>query len=64
METYRVTLFVMLGEHEVLHTGLTLDEAKEICRSPESSSRTCTSREGLDRTTRLGCAWFLGYEKE
>ena len=42
---------------------LTLEEAKEHCRHPETSSATCTSWEGLRETQKMG-AWFDGYEEE
>ena len=40
----------------------TLDEAREHCNDPESSSRTCTS-ERATTYTRLYGAWFDGYEE-
>ena len=43
--------------------GLTLEEAQEHCRDPETSSSTCTKYAGRKRTERLG-PWFDGYESE
>ena len=40
--------------------GLTLEEAQAHCRDKETSSMTCTSRIGKDRTRRMG-KWFDGY---
>jgi hypothetical protein len=46
---------------EVVKTGLTLEEARVHCKDPESSSRTCTTEEGRERTLARG-PWFDGYE--
>ena len=46
----------------VIKRGLTLQEAQAHCRDPETSSRTCTTREGKARTQRYG-AWFDGYDE-
>ena len=48
---------------EPLATGLTLAEAQEWCRDPESSSQTATTAAGLTRTAELG-DWFEGYQVE
>ncbi len=50
-------------ESEVVETGLTLEEAQEHCRSPETSSRTCTDL-GLLVLTEARGPWFDGYEEE
>lgn len=39
---------------------VTLEEAQEHCRDPETSSRTCTSAAGRRYTEKHG-AWFDGY---
>jgi hypothetical protein len=48
--------------HRVIETHLTLEQAQEHCRSPETSSRTATSYRARERTRRLG-PWFDGYER-
>lgn len=62
--TYRIVRFYM-SQHprEVVKEGLTLEEAKRHCRSEETSSRTCSTTEGLTRTREKG-AWFEGFEEE
>jgi hypothetical protein len=45
-----------------IKTGLTLEEAREHCSNPETSSRTATSREAKRRTEQYG-PWFDGYEE-
>lgn len=46
----------------VVKTVRTLEEAQAHCSDPETSSRTCTSRAGVERTRRYG-PWFDGYEE-
>lgn len=47
-------------DYEVILDGLTLEEAQEHCKSPETSSTTTKTREGLYRTRKFG-AWFDGF---
>ncbi len=49
MDTYRIVRYHFKGRHEIIKTGLTLAEAQEHCRKPE---------------TREDGKWFDGYEKE
>jgi hypothetical protein len=46
-----------------IKTGLTLEEAKAYCSSPESSSKTATSSAARARTSKLG-PWFDGYTEQ
>ncbi len=48
---------------EVLETGLTLRQARERIADPETSSATCTSAEGEERTVQFG-DWFEGFRRE
>ena len=48
---------------QVIRRGLTLRQAKQHCSDRETSSSTCTTDEGLERTTAFG-PWFDGYTEE
>jgi len=61
--TYSVVRYFAKGGNETLHTCLSLEDAKAHCEDPETSSRTCTSREGLALAAQRG-PWFDGYVKE
>jgi hypothetical protein len=63
MSTYRIVRFYQKHENETIVEGLTLDEAQAHCNNPESSSRTCSSRFGMERTKTYG-PWFDGYTEE
>ena len=64
-DTYRIVRLYRSAQirRRTLHTGLTLDEAQAHCKSPETSSTTCTDATGRRRTRQLG-AWFDAYEGE
>lgn len=55
---------VVNGSHQswkrTIETGLTLEQAQEHCKSPETSSRTATSSKAKARTRKYG-RWFDGY---
>ena len=71
MTTYRIVRFYrehpeginrtrLLG---IYHRGLTLEEAREHCKDPNTSSSTAQSKEA-QRHTELYGDWFDGYEEE
>ena len=64
METYKIVRgYRDSYDKQTIRTGLTLDEAQEHCRDPETSSRTCTEPENVERTEAHG-PWFDGYTEE
>lgn len=65
MKTYKIVrlYFESEWERETIDTGLTLEEAQEHCSNPQRSSTTCTTLEGLDRTSERG-PWFHAYYEE
>jgi hypothetical protein len=62
-EHYKVVR-MFFEEHEpvVVAKYMTLAEAQEWCRDPETSSSTATSAEAVARTEKYG-AWFDGYDE-
>ena len=63
--SYKVIRFYVNPEHEreTIESGISLEEARSICQSTGSSSKTCKSQEDLDLTMNKG-GWFLGYTQE
>ena len=61
--TYCVTRHFMKGDKEVILSGITLEEAQEHCKDPETSSSTCTTYEMRTLTEERG-PWFDGYDEE
>ena len=61
---YNVVRFYQKADirRRIIAERLTLEEAQEHCRDPETSSRTATSAEARRRTRRIG-DWFDGYEE-
>jgi len=64
MSTYKIIRFFRDDDRrEVIAEGLSREEAYDHCNDPETSSSTCTSSEGLDRTERFG-PWFDGWTED
>lgn len=59
---YRIVRKFFTGDDEIIAEKVTLEEAQEHCKSPETSSRTCSTLDGLQRTREHG-AWFDVYER-
>jgi hypothetical protein len=47
----------------VIKSGLTLEEAQEHCRNPETSSNTCRKARNVQRTKMYG-PWFDSFTEE
>lgn len=63
-DTYKITrTYRDVDRWETITRGLTLEQAQAHCRDPETSSSTCTTPEGIERTERYG-PWFDGYDKD
>lgn len=64
-ETYRVSRIYFNDDvpTQTIATGLTLAEAQEHCHNLETSSSTCTTPEGIERTKKHG-PWFDSYTAE
>jgi hypothetical protein len=65
MATYKIVRGYFKDEHpkQIIKTGLTLKEAREHCKDPETSSSKCKLPENVQHTEEFG-PWFDGYEKE
>jgi hypothetical protein len=63
MDTYKVTRMFFNGAKRVIERGLSLEEARTFCKSPESSFKTA-AKPHLKRLTKNRGPWFNGYEKE
>lgn len=64
-ETYQIIRHY-LDDHvarQIIKTGLTLTEAQEHCKNPETSSSTCINPEGIFHTKKHG-PWFDSYTTE
>lgn len=65
MTTYKIIRHFQDAENKTIKRGLTLEEAQEHCRDPETSSRTCTNTHVTKHHSNANRgAWFDGYEEE
>ncbi len=57
MPTYKIIRFRFEGRNRTIKRGLTLEEAQEHCKDPETSGSTCSDlkKRGM---------WFDGYDIE
>jgi hypothetical protein len=60
---YKIVRSFFNGGSQVIHEGLTLEEARAHCKDPETSSSTCRLPENR-RRTELNGPWFDGYDEE
>lgn len=60
---YIVRMFRDVNKRMVIKSGLTLEEAQEHCKDPETSSSTASGTAERLLTQRFG-PWFDGYEEE
>lgn len=65
MRTYKIVRFYFRRDQRkrTIATGLTLQEAQEHCRDPESSWKTARSAAARRRLIERG-EWFDGYVPE
>jgi hypothetical protein len=59
---YNIVRNYFRGGKRIIERNVTLEEAQEHCRNPETSSSTATGTTARARTKRMG-RWFDGYEK-
>lgn len=64
MASYEIVCFFAREDlpSKVVKRGLTEEEAKEHCKSPEASSKTAKSAKGRARTVAYG-EWFEGFRQ-
>lgn len=70
-ESYKIIKFYEDGRNRVVRRGLTLEQAKQICNDPETSSMTAKKPRGcandetqIARWHETQKHWFLGFQRE
>lgn len=61
--SYKIIRMYFQGGNRVIKRGLTLAEAQEHCRNPETSSQTCVKARNVLRTQVKG-PWFDSYDED
>lgn len=62
--TYKIVRKYFRGHpSETLYTGQTLEVVREHCNDPDTTSSSCTTPEGMQRTREMG-PWMDVYYKE
>jgi len=59
---YKIVRHFFQGGSRTIESGLTLTEAQEHCRNPETSSSTATGAKMKRYTAQRG-PWFDGYDE-
>ncbi len=60
---YKIIRMYFRGGRRTINTGLTLEEAQTHCQDKQTSSSTCTTYTGKQRTKNLG-EWFDTYTEQ
>lgn len=70
-ETYKIIKFFEDGRQRVIRRGLDLEQARQICNDPETSSMTakkprgCAGNEAqIERWHDAQKHWFYGFDRE
>jgi hypothetical protein len=63
MQTYKIVRSFFEGGSKTIRTGLTLEQAQQHCKDPETSSSTASFAKAKRLTAARG-PWFDGYEAE
>ena len=59
---YKIIRMYQRGGQRTIERGLTLEQARQHCQNPETSSSTCT-RSDRHRITRRNGPWFDAYDE-
>lgn len=59
---YKIVRMFLNHPTVLVKKNVSLEEAQKHCGNPETSSKTCTTEEGKDRTEAFG-PWFDGYDE-
>ena len=62
-KTYKIVRYYTNNNSVVIKESLTLQEAKDYCKDPETSSATCSDPVNI-AITEISGPWFDGFEEE